>query len=380
MSTYVFKISPISTFSPSNLGISFPSNFYIDSTQISVSIFLNAQNNIFSLLTYNNIQSLINNASTLAGTSVSSYPAFSVIGTSVYLTNITGQVNPKLWTYVFISNIQNPSSYVYANFTVAYYLISNGFQALQWAYRYPLTYYISSPPKYISMNSVTVSDYDILYPTNYTFNISGANGTYIGISGRSLSYIIVIPTFYKNTLWANTPPVCQFSVLNVPSNCSSSQGEIIVNQAFSTNYSTLSLTISPLLNPSLPTSCNTTDTSILAQTFFIIRIIDTVSNNFLFESASVVDSTNCLTFTAIRIPISLEYSLVMTAGLAYNITYGLTKPASNLKIKAYVSNSAFTFSPPTIDFNDYYTLTKSTQLFLRSDIAPGSYVIYFNKS
>lgn len=52
----------------------------------------------------------------------------------------------------------------------------------------------------------------------------------------------------------------------------------------------------------------------------------------MFESSSVVDSSNCLKFYSIRIPISLEYSLVMVAGLAYNITYGITKPASNLKI------------------------------------------------
>jgi hypothetical protein len=78
--------------------------------------------------------------------------------------------------------------------------------------------------------------------------------------------------------------------------------------------------------------------------------------------------------------VSLEYSLVMTAGLAYNITYGLTKPSSNLKITAYISNSGFTFSPATVDFSDYYTLTKSTQLFLRSDVSAGTYVINFIKS
>ena len=44
----------------------------------------------------------------------------------------------------------------------------------------------------------------------------------------------------------------------------------------------------------------------------------------------------------------------MTAGLAYNITYGLSKPSSNLKITAYIANSGFTFSPATVDFNNYY--------------------------
>lgn len=70
----------------------------------------------------------------------------------------------------------------------------------------------------------------------------------------------------------------------------------------------------------------------------------------------------------------------MSAGLAYNITYGLSKPASNLKITSYINTSGFTFAPATINFNDYYTLTKTTQLYLRSDIPAGTYTIYFNKS
>lgn len=70
----------------------------------------------------------------------------------------------------------------------------------------------------------------------------------------------------------------------------------------------------------------------------------------------------------------------MTAGLAYNITYGLSKSSSNLKITAYIANSGFTFSPATVDFSNHYVQTKSTQLFLRSDVSPGTYVIYFNKS
>jgi hypothetical protein len=94
----------------------------------------------------------------------------------------------------------------------------------------------------------------------------------------------------------------------------------------------------------------------------------------------VVDSSNCLTFRAVRIPISLEYPLVMTAGLTYNITYGLSKAANNLKIKASVSNSGFTFSPAIVDFNDFYNLTKSTQVYLRSDVSAGDYVINFEKS
>ncbi len=70
----------------------------------------------------------------------------------------------------------------------------------------------------------------------------------------------------------------------------------------------------------------------------------------------------------------------MVAGLTYNITYGLTKPASNLKINAYIENqNGFTFSPSMVEFNDYYTLKNSTTVYLRSDIAAGTYTIKFNK-
>lgn len=70
----------------------------------------------------------------------------------------------------------------------------------------------------------------------------------------------------------------------------------------------------------------------------------------------------------------------MVAGLTYNITYGLTKPASNLKINAYIDNqTGFTFSPSMVEFNDYYTLRNTTTLYLRSDIAAGVYTVKFNK-
>lgn len=146
MSTYIFKIAPISAFTPSNLGIVFPSNFYLNPNSLTISIANTPTNNFFSQLSYNSIQALVNNVSSVGGVSISSYPTFSVVGTSIYLTNITGQVSSTQWTYVFVSGIQNPSSYVYANFLVAYYVISNGFQALQWVFQNPLTYYISAPP------------------------------------------------------------------------------------------------------------------------------------------------------------------------------------------------------------------------------------------
>ena len=380
LSTYVFKIAPMTSFDPTNLGITFPSHFNVDSSKVSVAIANSANSRLFKKLDYNNIQALVNNVSAVAGVRVSSYPTFTVDGLNIFMTGMTGKLSTREWTYLFISNVQNPSAFVSADFTIAYYLISSGFQALQWAFQRPLTYYISAPPKFISINSVNVTDLDLAYPANYTFTIESSDGNFIGQENTQLSYIVVIPTFYKTILWANSAPVCQFAELNSTSTCESFQSEIIVTETFTANFTKLTLTISTLLNPLLPTTCDTTDKSLLAHTFFVVRIINPNSNTFLYESSSVVDSSNCLTFSAVRIPVSVEYSLEMIAGLSYDITFGLSKAASNLKIKSSISSSSFSFDPDTVDFNDLYTLTKSTKLYLRTDVSPGEYTITFTKS
>ena len=131
------------------------------------------------------------------------------------------------WSYVFVSGVHNPSSYEYANFTIAYYLISSGFQSLQWVYQYPLTYYVSPPPEYIAIDSVKVTDLDLVYPANYTFTFSSST-TNIAIANKNLSYIIVIPTFYNSVLWANKNPICKFAELSTTSSCRSYRSEIII--------------------------------------------------------------------------------------------------------------------------------------------------------
>jgi hypothetical protein len=176
----------------------------------------------------------------------------------------------------------------------------------------------------------------LLYPSVYTFTFSANDGNKVAIANKRLSYVIVMPSFYKSTLWANTDPVCKFDNLATNSTCYSYESEIIITETFAANATRLVLSISKILNPSLQTFCNTTDVTLLSHTFFKIRIIEVASNAFLFESSAVVDNSNCLRFSSLRIPITLEYSLIMVAGLTYNITYGLTKPASNLKINAFI--------------------------------------------
>jgi hypothetical protein len=74
------------------------------------------------MLTYDNIQKLINNVSAVSGVSLKLYPTFEVVGNTIFIKNITNQLSTTLWTYVLIRGVKNPSSYIASNFTVAYYI------------------------------------------------------------------------------------------------------------------------------------------------------------------------------------------------------------------------------------------------------------------
>lgn len=83
------------------------------------------------------------------------------------------------WNYVLIRGIKNPSAFKSENFSISYYQTTTTTNVLNWFFKYPLTYYISSPPQFLSLSQVVVSDNDLLYPTNYTFVFQGQDGVSI---------------------------------------------------------------------------------------------------------------------------------------------------------------------------------------------------------
>jgi hypothetical protein len=89
MATYIFKISPISTFTPNNLGIQFPSNFYISESSILVGLTSSNNSNLFASLNYDNVQKLISNLSAVDGVNLKTYPNFKVEYNNINLLNIS---------------------------------------------------------------------------------------------------------------------------------------------------------------------------------------------------------------------------------------------------------------------------------------------------
>ena len=75
-------------------------------------------------------------------------------------------------------------------------------------------------------------------------------------------------------MWANSNITCKFDELTVASPCKNYETEIIITETFVTNHTSLTLTISKILNPALETYCDTDDVTLLSQTFFRIRIIE----------------------------------------------------------------------------------------------------------
>lgn len=78
MATYIFKIAPISTFSPNNLAIQFPSNFFLDEEELTIGFTTSENADLFDSLTYDNIQKVVNNVSAVNGVTLDIYPSFSV--------------------------------------------------------------------------------------------------------------------------------------------------------------------------------------------------------------------------------------------------------------------------------------------------------------
>ena len=176
MATYIFKISPVSTFDPNNLAIEFPDNFYLDETELTIGFTTAENGQLFVDMTYDNIQKIVNNVTSVNGVSLKSYPDFTVEGNSILMTNLSAFHVSTEWSYVFVRGLKNPSEYIPKNFTLSYYIITQNSRTLQWTFKTPLTYYINSPPNYLSLTSVDVSDHDLLYPSVYTFEFSSDNG------------------------------------------------------------------------------------------------------------------------------------------------------------------------------------------------------------
>lgn len=47
MSTYIFKMVPITTFIPDNIALTFPNVFYLDPTQLNIGISVTDVSNLF---------------------------------------------------------------------------------------------------------------------------------------------------------------------------------------------------------------------------------------------------------------------------------------------------------------------------------------------
>jgi hypothetical protein len=229
----------------------------------------------------------------------------------------------------------------------------------------------------LAITYIQASDYDLLYPATYTFVVASSSGVIVAQAGQQLAIIITIPAFYNDTLWANTNMTCMLNAVN--SVCTRNNDEVIILSNFTTDFTNLTMVLNALLNPSSPTFCNTTDVNLLMNTYFRVKIMNLLSNEILFETSATVNAGTCMQFSSLRIPIAVQFPLKMSAGLVYNFSFMITKPAINLKIIPYCTSIGVSFQPSQVSFNNYSLLQQNTQVFLRSDMPAGTYTITFTK-
>lgn len=382
-STYVFKVSRIAGMpNPDSLSIYFPSNFNSElGTNLKVGVVSTPSSNVFSGLNYVNIDQLLANKTNNLGLYLYSTPDFTVDSNNRLLTinglNSLLSMDTTDWIYFMIKGIQNPSQFVQQTFKLIYSEGQTTSRIADWSFAGPLVYYISPPPNFLAITSVAASDYDLLYPAIYTFVVSSNGGINVAVSGQQLAIIITIPAFYSDTLWANNNMTCQLN--SVTSTCSRNNDEIIILRNFTSSYTSLTMVINTLLNPSSPTFCNTTDVNLLINTYFRVKIMNVLSNDILFETSATVDASTCMTFSSLRIPIAVQYPLKMSAGLIYNFSFTITKPAINLKVIPYCQSIGVSFLPQQVSFSNYSLLQQNSEVYLRSDMAAGIYTVTFTK-
>lgn len=382
-STYVFKVSRITGMpNPDSLSIYFPSNFNSElGTSLKVGVVSTPNSHVFSRLNYVNIDQLLANKTNSLGVLLFTIANFTVDSNNRLLT-ITGlnsllSMDTTDWIYFFVKGVQNPSQFIQQTFKLIFSEGQTTSRIADWSFKGPLVYYISPPPNFLAITSVSASDYDLLYPAVYTFVVSSSGGINIASSGQELAIIITIPTFYSDTLWANNNMTCTLS--GVTSTCTRNNDEIIILRNFTSSYTSLTMVVNTLLNPSSPTFCNTTDVNLLVNTYFRVKIMNVLSNDILFETSATVDASTCMQFSSIRIPIAVQYPLTMFAGLVYNFTFTITKPAINLKVIPYCQSIGVSFLPRQVSFSNYSILQQNSEVFLRSDMAAGIYTVTFTK-
>lgn len=235
-STYVFKMSRVSGMpNPDSLSIYFPSNFNSElGTNLKVGVVSTPSSNVFSGLNYVNIDQLLANKTNSLGVLLYSTPNFTVDANNQLLTftglNSLLSMDTTDWIYFLVKGIQNPSMFVQQNFKLVYSEGQTTSRIADWQFIGPLVYYISPPPNFLAITSVSASDYDLLYPAVYTFVVASSGGINVATAGQQLAIIITIPAFYSDTLWANSNMTCQLN--GMTSSCTRNNDEIIILRNF----------------------------------------------------------------------------------------------------------------------------------------------------
>lgn len=386
---YTFKIPAMSIAgtSPDSLTIDFPTNFINNlGEKVQVAVVQSTDATLLSKLTYLNLNQIMSNT-TNALNLYQRYATTVGVNTMDAVVTIGGlgamlkQVNTSMWLYYIVGGVLNPSKYVNQTFKLVYSEGQTVNSVADWVINTPLVYYISVPPSYMLIDSLTVSDTDTLVPAIYKIQL--ASNTPILTPGKSLAVIVLLPNFYNSTFYADTNVGCWLSPFSGSRyNCSLYGNELVtlINTTSTTSLSTLNITIDSIYNPPNDTYCNTTDIGMLERTYFRVKVLDLSTNQILMETSAAVDARTCLAFTSYRIPISVSYYSTMQSGLISTMNYSISQVTNSMKLTPYCSNLGITFNPKTIDFNSYNTTTVMNSIVIRSDVTPGSYWINYTKS
>lgn len=282
----------------------------------------------------------------------------------------------KKYLNIYLENIYNPTTVVLKTFKLSF---SSNDKDI-WTKSITNQLSVSSPPKLIQIQSITLSDYNVRNFAAYVFSIKFANSNFITTKDYP-TIVIEFPTIYSEALSTNEQFYCKISLAynqNRDPDCRILGNKIIIKSdtMISIAVDSFEIVYYKIQNPNQVTTCGINNDYL---TQFKITMVEEATNNIIAKNSPNLDFVNCIAFIKSKYSIIISGPSKLYIGLSYIFNVTLEAPANGLNIFPQIngSSSDININPAKITFNNYQTSTQSFKVYSRVGALRGNYSISF---
>lgn len=285
--------------------------------------------------------------------------------------NSTGANSTSSYFYFIVYGAVNPSTWnVAKTFTLTFQTSST----VYWTNTQNLSYYVSSTPSYMQINSVSTSVSTYLTLADYTFNLTASSSISIP-AATPVAVIIQFPPAYYS-VWDRMPSNCTVNITlgtNVYTT-TASLGQYmtyaITNIATNISFTNIKVQIFQWRNPNDAVDCT-------ASPVFTVFLYNMKFNNVIVST--MLNNLDCVVFNNRLYKLQIEGNSVIESGTIANYSIVLERPAGFLNITPSTTSSAISFNPTSVIFSNF-TTNLTTFMIMAAPSLAGNYTVKFTKT